>query len=216
MRKHVSFLLPCALTLLVLSSCSSEKKEPVAEVAKTPEAAKEAPKSEVPDVYKVRMDTSKGIVLIEVTKQWAPLGAQRFYELVKDKFYDDARFFRVVPNFVAQFGLAANPAMTKKWDRTIPDDPVIRANVRGSLVFATAGPNTRTTQLFINLRSNQSLDSQGFAPFGRVIEGMEVVDRFFQGYGERPDQGAATASGNVYLKSQFPNLDYIRTATIVQ
>lgn len=142
------------------------------------------------------------------------MGAARFEELVKARFFDGARFFRVVPNFVIQFGLAGNPVLTKKWDRAIKDDPVAHTNSRGSIAFATEGPNTRTTQLFINLRSNQSLDGRGFAPFGSVVEGMGVVERLYAGYGERPNQEAITRRGNAYLQQNFPKLDYIRTASL--
>lgn len=135
--------------------------------------------------------------------------------MVKDKFYDGAGFFRIVPRFVVQFGLAADPKMTRKWDRKIKDDPVLQTNRLGSVTFATAGPNTRTTQLFINIGSNQSLDSQGFSPFGMVVEGMDVVQGLYAGYGEQPDQGAITMQGNAYLKANFPKMDFITKATIM-
>jgi peptidyl-prolyl cis-trans isomerase A (cyclophilin A) len=162
----------------------------------------------------VKMETSKGPVVIEVHREWAPIGADRFYELVKDGFFQEARFFRIVPNFIVQFGLAADPKMSKKWDKTIADDPVSRTNRAGAVTFATAGPNTRNSQIFINLGSNQSLDNQGFAPFGQVIEGMDAVQKFNASYGEMPDQQAITMRGNAYLKEKFPNLDYIKTAVI--
>lgn len=176
-----------------------------------------AAKSDVPDTgtYRVRFDTSKGPFVVEVHRDWAPIGAARFEELVKDGFYDGARFFRVVPNFVVQFGLAADPKMTAKWDRKLEDDPVRQTNRIGSITFATAGPNTRTTQLFINLRSNQMLDDDGFAPFGVVVEGMDVVQKIYPGYGEQPDQERIEKQGNAYLTKNFPNLDYIRKATIL-
>jgi peptidyl-prolyl cis-trans isomerase A (cyclophilin A) len=201
--------------LLVLAGCSSEKPEPkkepvAAEVKETPKAAQK-----VPDAFQVKFETAKGDFVVEVTKDWAPIGAERFYDLVQDKFFDGAGFFRVVPNFVIQFGLAADPRMTAKWDHPIKDDPVIRTNRRGTLVFATAGPNTRTTQLFVNLKSNQILDDQGFAPFGQVMgSGMDVVDKLYAAYGEQPDQGAITSQGNGYLKQAFPNLDFIHKATV--
>ena len=163
----------------------------------------------------MKFDTSKGTILIEAHRDWAPLGAAQFEKLVKARYFNGARFFRIVPNFVVQFGLAANPADTAKWDKPIPDDPVLRTNRGGSLAFATMGPNTRTTQLFINLNTNQALDSQGFAPFAQVIEGMEVVEKLYSGYGELPDQGAITKSGNAYLEEKFPKLDYIKTAVIL-
>ena len=181
-----------------------------AETAKTPEAPKPAG-----NLFRVRMDTTKGPIVIEVHREWAPIGAERFEQLVKDKFYDGAGFFRVVPNFVVQFGLAADPKLTRKWDRKIKDDPVLQTNRVGSVVFATAGPGTRTTQLFINLRGNQSLDDQGFAPFGMVVEGMDVVEKIYAGYGEQPDQEQITNRGNAYLKPSFPRLDFINKATIL-
>jgi peptidyl-prolyl cis-trans isomerase A (cyclophilin A) len=204
---------------LLLAACSSEPQKKSAEAERQPAA--EAPKSGTPattptgpSTYTVNMVTSKGPVIITVHRDWAPLGAQRFYELVKAGYYDGARFFRVLPNFVAQFGLAANPAVTKKWDKAIKDDAVTHTNKRGSLSFATMGPETRTTQVFINLASNQSLDTQGFAPFAEVTEGMDVVDKFYKGYGEAPDQEKITNQGNAYLAGKFPNLDYIKKATI--
>lgn len=217
-----AFFGPVAAALLFASACSRQPSTETKTEAPPKSQAAEAESSKaepakaarIPDIFQAKFETSKGDFIIEVHRDWAPLGAERFYELVQDGFYNNARFFRVVPNFVVQFGLAADPAMTKKWDKQIPDDPVLRTNGLGSVTFATAGPNTRTTQVFINLRSNQFLDNQGFAPFGRVIEGMEVVQRIYSGYGERPDQGEITARGNAYLTAHFPNLDYIRRATI--
>lgn len=168
-----------------------------------------------PDTYVVKLETSKGVVRIQVDRSSAPLGADRFYNLVKNGFYDGARFFRIVPNFVVQFGLNGDPAVNAKWeDARIKDDPVTRTNRKGAVTFATAGPNTRTTQVFINLRANAFLDQQGFAPFGQVIEGMEVIESLYAGYGEAPDQGLIRTQGNAYLTKRFPNLDYIKTATI--
>jgi peptidyl-prolyl cis-trans isomerase A (cyclophilin A) len=198
--------------LLLLASCSSAP-----EPKKEAESAKPSvPPSKVgaPDVFKVKFDTSKGPFVVEVHREWAPKGADRFYELVNDNFFSQARFFRVVPNFVIQFGLAADPKLSKKWDVPIDDDPVLRTNRAGAVVFATAGRNTRTSQIFINLRSNMMLDNQGFAPFGQVVEGMEVVEKLYSGYGEQPDQEQITRRGNAYLTDQFPRLDYIRTASI--
>ena len=196
---------------LILAGCSSapEPKKQAA-IPKPPRT------SGAPDLYKVKFVTSKGPFTIEVHREWAPLGADHFYELVKAGYYNDARFFRVVPKFVAQFGLAATPAMTKQWDKSIDDDPVGHTNSRGTVAFATAGKNSRDTQVFINLRSNQILDDKGFAAFGQVVEGMEtVVDKLYSKYGEAPDQDAITRHGNSYLKSSFPRLDYIKTTTIL-
>ncbi len=176
----------------------------------------------VPDKFRVNMDTSKGTVIIEVTKEWAPIGAERFHELVKLGYYDQTRFFRVVPGFVAQFGMHGDPAITAKWSEArLNDDQPGQSNVRGTVTFATSGPNTRTTQLFINLANNLNLDKQGFTPFGKVVEGMNVVDLFYKGYGEgapngqSPEQGLIRMQGNAYLQSKFPLLDYIKKATIV-
>lgn len=212
MRRNISLL---GIGLLVLAGCSSEKPAPKEEaVAPTP-APKEEPKPAAQS-FKVAFDTTKGSFIVEVHPDWAPLGAARFKELVEDHYFDNAGFFRVVPNFIVQFGLAADPAKTRKWDNRISDDPVIRTNKRGTITFATAGPNTRTAQLFINLKSNQILDDQGFAPFGEVQgAGMDVVDRITAQHGERPDQGAITAQGNAYLRANFPGLDYIKKAAIV-
>jgi peptidyl-prolyl cis-trans isomerase A (cyclophilin A) len=169
-----------------------------------------------PAVYHVNMDTSRGPVVIEVTRADAPLGADRFYNLVKAKYFDGARFFRVIPGFMAQFGLAADPALTKSWDMPIQDDPVKASNVRGTLTFAaTSSPDSRSTQLFINFGDNSRLDSQRFAPFGKVVSGMENVDQIYSGDRENPDQSRIEAEGNAYLEKSFPNLDYIKTARIV-
>jgi peptidyl-prolyl cis-trans isomerase A (cyclophilin A) len=176
-----------------------------------------------PDTYKAQLDTSKGTVVITVHRDWAPLGADRFYNLVKNGFYDDVRFFRVITGFMAQFGIHGTPAVASTWrSARIKDDPVKQSNKRGFVTFATAGPDTRTTQLFINFRDNGSLDGQGFAPFGEVTTGMDVVDKIFNGYGEGaprgkgPDQGRLQAEGNAYLAKDFPNMDYIKSATIAK
>jgi peptidyl-prolyl cis-trans isomerase A (cyclophilin A) len=171
--------------------------------------------AKAPDTYEVKLTTTKGDVLIQVTRAWAPLGADRFYNLVRHGFYNDAAFFRIVPGFVVQFGLAADPAVNKAWkNANLKDDPVTQSNKAGTLTFATAGPNTRTTQLFINLGNNAPLDGQGFAPFGVVTSGMDVVQKLYSGYGERPDQGAITDQGKAYVDKNFPNIDKIVTATV--
>lgn len=168
-------------------------------------------------VYKVKFETSKGDVVIEVHPEWAPLGAARFKELVESGFYDDARFFRVIGGFMAQFGLAADPAVTAQWrEKRLKDEPVKQSNVRGMVTFAHAGPNTRTTQLFINYGNNARLDQMGFPAFGKVVEGLDVVDKITDKYGERPDQGRITREGNKYLKESFPELDYIKKATVLK
>jgi peptidyl-prolyl cis-trans isomerase A (cyclophilin A) len=176
---------------------------------------------QAPATYKVKFDTSKGSFVIEIHRGWAPLGADRFYNLVKNGFYDQGRFFRVIPGFMVQFGINGDPAISAKWRTArISDDPVTKSNTRGLITFATAGPNTRTTQVFINYGDNSRLDQQGFAPFGQVISGMNVVDALYGGYGEGapsgggPEQGRIQNEGNAYLTSSFPKLDYIKSATI--
>ncbi|HTW64909.1 MAG TPA: peptidylprolyl isomerase [Bryobacteraceae bacterium] len=172
---------------------------------------------QAPATFRVQITTSKGPFTVEVHRDWAPNGADRFYELVKDGFYDGNRFFRIVPGFVVQWGINGDPAVQMKWrNKTISDDPVKQSNTLGTITFATSGPNTRTTQLFINLGNNTSLDAQGFAPFGQVISGLNVVESLYSGYGEMPDQNQIQTQGNAYLQSQFPMLDYIQTAKIVQ
>jgi peptidyl-prolyl cis-trans isomerase A (cyclophilin A) len=174
-----------------------------------------------PDKFNAVFDTSKGSFTITVNRAWAPLGADRFYNLVKNGFYDDARFFRVLDGFMAQVGIHANPTIAKAWvGARIQDDPVKQSNRRGFVSFATGGPNTRTTQFFINFGDNANLDKMGFAPFGEVTSGMNVVDRLHSGYGEGapsgrgPDQQRIQAEGNAYLNKDFPRLDFIKAATI--
>jgi peptidyl-prolyl cis-trans isomerase A (cyclophilin A) len=171
-----------------------------------------------PATYRVNMDTTKGTFVIQVTRDWAPLGADRFYNLVKNGFYDDVRFFRVVPDFMVQFGMHGNPAVTSAWrGNELRDDPVKQSNKTGFVTFAkTSAPNSRGTQVFINYKDNSFLDGQAFAPFGQVVQGMDVATRINSEYGERPDQGEITASGNTYLMKAFPRLDYIKSATIAK
>jgi peptidyl-prolyl cis-trans isomerase A (cyclophilin A) len=182
-------------------------------------------KEKAPDVFKANFDTSKGVFVIEVHRAWAPNGADRFYNLVKSGFFDDIRFYRVVPNFMVQFGIHGDPAINQAWARaSIPDDPVKESNRRSYVTFAHAGPNTRTTQLFINFGDNGSaLDRQGFPPIGRVISGMNIVDKLYGGYGDLAEQGGhgpsqqqARMQGNAYLMKSFAKLDYIKKATIVE
>jgi len=174
-------------------------------------------KAQAPDLFRVKFTTTKGDFVVEVHRAWAPLGADRFYNLVVNKFFDDAAFFRYVPNFIVQFGLPASPAIGKVWQSAnIKDDPVKHGNTRGTLVFATAGPNTRTTQFFINFADNTPLDAQGFAAFGQVVSGMNIAEGLYSGYGEKPDQGQITAQGKAYLDKSFPKLDTIKSTTIVE
>ena len=174
-----------------------------------------------PASYKVKFDTTKGVFVVEVKREWAPNGADRFYNLVKNGFYDNTRFFRVVSGFMVQFGISGDPKLSPAWRAAqIKDDRVTQSNKRGYITFATAGPDTRTTQVFINFGDNAALDSQGFAPFGQVISGMNVVDSLHAGYGEGaprgrgPDQSRLQAEGNAYLQRDFADLDYIKKATI--
>jgi peptidyl-prolyl cis-trans isomerase A (cyclophilin A) len=174
-----------------------------------------------PAAYKVKFDTSKGVFVIQVNRDWAPNGADRFYNLVKNGYYDNTRFFRVVPNFMVQFGINGDPKVNTVWrPARIADDRVTQSNKRGYITFATSGPNSRTTQVFINFKDNTFLDPQGFAPFGQVVSGMNVVDQLYNGYGEGapsgrgPDQGRIQMEGNSYLEKSFPQLDYIKKATI--
>lgn len=173
-------------------------------------------KAKAPAVFKAKFSTTAGDFVVEVHRDWAPLGADRFYNLVRSGYFTNAAFFRVVKGFVVQFGLSASPAANKVWSvARIQDDPVVQSNKRGTLVFATAGPNTRTTQLFINYADNARLDGMGFAPFGSVVEGMDVVDKIFSGYREKPQQDLITNQGDAYLKANFPMIDKIKLARIV-
>jgi len=177
-----------------------------------------------PSTYRAGFEMSKGSFVVEVYRAWAPLGADRFYNLVRAGFFDDSRFFRVVPDFIAQFGIPGDPAITRIWqDRTFPDDPPRENNVRGTLAFAMKGPNDRRTQVYINLRDNARNDGQGFAIIGRVVEGMGVVDSLYAGYGETSGGGMRAGrqrrvleEGNAYLDSTFPKLDRIVRATILR
>lgn len=176
------------------------------------------------DLYRAAFETSKGRFVIEVHRDWAPLGADRFYNLVRAGFFDDSRFFRVAPDFIAQFGIPGDPSVTRVWqDRTFPDDPEREKNLRGTVAFAMKGPNDRRTQLYVNLRDNARNDGQGFAIIGRVIEGMEVVDSLYSGYGETSGGGMRAGrqqrlleEGNAYLDREFPNLDRIVRASVVR
>ncbi len=179
--------------------------------------------SKTPDVFRVDFETTQGSFVVEVQRDWSPLGADRFYNLVQQRLFDGDRFFRVLPKFVVQFGISGDPAVTKKWDAAkIDDDPVTQSNLRGYLSFATGGPLTRTTQIFINVADNARLDKVGFSPFGKVISGMDVVGRLYSDYGEGkprgngPDQKRIESEGNGYLEKEFPKLDYIQSARVVR
>jgi peptidyl-prolyl cis-trans isomerase A (cyclophilin A) len=178
-------------------------------------------REQAPPVYKAKFDTTKGVFVIEVQRDWAPNGADRFYNLVKNGFYDNVRFFRVITGFMVQFGIHGDPKVSAPWrDARLTDDAVKQSNKRGYITYAMAGPNTRTSQVFINFGDNASLDSQGFSPFGRVVTGMEVVDKLNAEYGEGaprgrgPDQSRMQMEGNAYLTKDFARLDYVKKATI--
>jgi peptidyl-prolyl cis-trans isomerase A (cyclophilin A) len=203
---------PLCLMLVACAPPNQGKK------AEAPPAAKDEPPA---DVFRVNLATSKGPVGIEVRRDWAPRGADHFNSLVKTGFYDGNRFFRVVRNFVVQFGISGDPQLNRLWANVnLPDDPVKQSNVKGTLTYAHLGPNSRSTQLFINLKDNKSLDQQGFAPIGKVISGMETVERLYSSYGEMaprgqgPDPSRIEVEGNAYLEDHFARLDFINKATI--
>jgi len=204
---------------------AQDKAAPKAAPAKPDLMNPSALNAKAPDTFKAKFTTSKGDFVVQVTRAWAPRGADRFYNLVRAGFFTDCAFFRVLREprpFMAQFGISPKPAVAAAWERArIMDDPNKESNKRGRITFATAGPNTRTTQLFINYGDNAFLDGQGFSPFGEVIEGMEVVDKFYSGYGEGapsgrgPEQGKLQSEGKAYTDRYFPQLDHIISATIV-
>jgi peptidyl-prolyl cis-trans isomerase A (cyclophilin A) len=178
-----------------------------------------------PDVCRVRLDTTRGPIVLELRRDWAPHGVDRFYDLVRAGYYDDAAIFRVRAGVFAQFGIHRDPAVAARWrTRTIPDDPRVLSNTRGTVAYAFKGPNARTTQVFINLRDNTAtFDPEPFVPFARVLEGMDVADALYADYGERAGGGIRAGrqdpvfeGGNAYLRREFPNLDYIQRATVVK
>jgi peptidyl-prolyl cis-trans isomerase A (cyclophilin A) len=226
-------IIALAIPLALACACKKSSDKP-AEVVAQPSAAPVAaaqlsldkPKTlglRAPDVYKAKFETTKGDFVIEVHRDWAPNGADRFYNLVKAGYYNDTRFFRVVRGFMAQIGIHGRPELNTIWrEQQIPDDPVVKSNTRGFVSFATAGPGTRTTQFFINYAdSNNRLDGMGFSPFGQVTSGMEVVDGLYGEYGEGapqgrgPNQGRIQSEGNAYLVRDFPQLDFVKQATIL-
>jgi peptidyl-prolyl cis-trans isomerase A (cyclophilin A) len=180
---------------------------------KNPAALKDV----APAEFRASFDTSAGPFVVLVHRAWSPKGADRFYNLVKYGFFDGCRFFRVLPGFMVQFGINGDPVVQEPWrEANIKDDPPNQSNRRGFISFATRGPDTRTTQVFINFKDNAFLDPQGFTPFGEVVSGMEAVDKINTLYRDRPDQGLIQQRGNAYLGEQFPNLDYVKKATIVR
>ena len=223
-----TILLTLTTALCVLAQAPAAKPA-AASASKKPAARRPsllnpaALNAKAPDVYQAKFTTTKGDFVIEVHREWAPLGADRFYNLVKNGFFDDAAFFRVLPNFMAQFGINPKPAVSKAWDKaTIKDDPVKQSNKRGYVSFAkTSLPNSRGTQIFINYGDNSRLDADAFAPFGMVKEGMDVVDKLYSGYGEGAPGGSGPAQdrieneGKPYLDKNFPLLDSTKTAVII-
>ncbi len=212
MTKPAGWLLLGALCVAV-AGCSSSEPAKKVDVTRNETA---------PNLFNVNFDTSKGTVIVEVHRDWAPNGVDHFYTLVKTGFYDGDRFFRAVRNFVVQFGINGDVTTNSLWaTASIPDDPVRQSNVRGMLTYAATGaPNSRSTQLFFNLRNNSMLDEKGFAPIGRVTQGMDVVDSFYDSYGDMPPGGQGPdptqigTQGNQYLEAHFPRLDFVKKATI--
>ncbi len=201
---------------------AAPQPEPQAEAAVDPRLLNPGEEEQAPATYAVRIQTTEGPFVIDVTREWAPKGADRFYNLVKIGYFDDVAFFRVIEGFMAQAGIHGNPRVNRIWtNRTIQDDPVTQHNTRGMVTFATAGPNTRANQFFVNYGDNQRLDGMGFAPFGRVRD-MTAVDALHSGYGEGaprgrgPSQGDMSRMGNTYLRANFPELDYIESARIIE
>jgi len=211
-----------ALVTVLAAGCGSD--EPAAQAPRQVVSPLLTPKrltETAPASFRVRLETSEGDVVIQVTRAWAPLGADRFYNLVKNGFYDDTRVYRVLDGFMAQFGMNGDPRVNIAWrNAIIVDDPVTQSNTRGRVAFAKGGPNSRTTELFISYRDNSTLDERGFAPLGEVVEGMDVVDRFYSGYGDGPPRGEGPyqaqvqAQGNAYLDASFPDLTKILSAKV--
>lgn len=202
--KHTLFATAAALAVIA-AACGDRSSK-----------TSSVPAGPSPDSFRVAFETSRGTFVVEVKRAWAPNGTDRFYQLVGESFFDEGRFFRVIPGFIAQFGANNDKKINEKWEAIpIADDSVREHNTRGTLTFASDGPNSRTHQLFVNLKDNKNLDTQGFAPIGRVVEGMSVVDSIYSGYGESPSYHLIATLGNSYLKRMFPKLDVIKTARIV-
>ncbi|HYV97057.1 MAG TPA: peptidylprolyl isomerase [Gemmatimonadaceae bacterium] len=215
-KAPISFLLAAAF--LVACGEKTQQTQAPAKRDSTPPAAQPPADPPAPDSFRVKFETSRGNFTVEVHRSWAPLGADRFYALTQSGFFNDERFFRVVPGFIVQWGMNGDTTLNKKWaDRRIPDDPVTQSNKRGTVTFASQmRPGTRSAQLFINFADNPPLDANGFAPFGSVVDGMKVVDALYAAYGEKPDQTRLGKEGNAYLKQEFPKLDYIKSATVMK
>ena len=221
-RRHMRALI--ALTCCALgASCRSDSGGSGGAPSALTNPDKNALATAAPDSFKVAFETSKGNFTVVAHRDWAPHGVDRFYHLVQLGYFDDARFFRVLSGFMAQFGMNGNPRVTAAWEPlTIPDDSVKQSNVRGMVTFAAgSAPDSRSTQLFINYADNRNLDEMRFAPIGQVVDGMPVVDSLYSGYGEGapdgsgPSQERIADEGNAYLTRNFPKLDYIKTARIL-
>lgn len=227
--RRIHVLTALASALLLACACKKSSERAAAPPPPAPAAAQlaldkpETLNLHAPDVFRAKFATSKGDLVIEVHRDWAPHGADRFYNLVKAGYYNETRFFRVVRGFMAQIGIHGKPELNTIWrEQQIPDDPVVKSNTRGFVSFATAGPGTRTTQFFINYADgNSRLDDSGFSPFGQVTSGMEVADNLYAEYGEGapqgrgPRQGRIQSEGNAYLMRDFPDLDFVKEATIL-
>jgi peptidyl-prolyl cis-trans isomerase A (cyclophilin A) len=233
MRQYLRMLIVATLWVPICAVAQAQTPSPAPAKKAAPAAAEAGPydpallkpatlTAKAPAEYEVKFVTTAGDFTIKVTRAWAPNGADRFYNLVQHHFYDGASFFRVLPGFMAQFGISAYPEVSKAWEQAaIKDDRGAQSNHRGFVTFAMAGPNTRTTQVFINFGNNERLDRDGFSAFGMVTDGMGVVDKLYGGYGEGapdgrgPDQGRIDGLGRAYLEKNFPKLDSIKTATLV-
>lgn len=225
MRQYLSLQVGAACLLLALG-CTSQRDNreaaqndnpPVRSASIEPTGTVQADTEDSKAPFNVEFKTTQGDFVVRVEPSWAPRGAARFRALVEAGFYDGCRFFRVVPDFMVQWGINGDPKTQRIWrDRNIPDDPRRESNTKGRITFANSGPNTRSTQVFINYKDNSFLDSQGFAPFGEVIKGLAVVESINAEYKEEPNQGLIQEQGNAYLNREFPNLDFIRSATIIE
>ncbi len=215
MKQFLTMMFVCGAVFAQTKSTTPAAKKPAAPVRNLLEPS--TLKATAPAVYKAKFTTTQGDFVVQVTRAWAPIGADRFYNLVRGKFFDGAPFFRVIPGFMAQFGLNTNPAVSRAWNtQNLMDEPVKQSNKRGFITYAKAGPNSRTTQVFINYGDNARLDADGFAPFGEVIEGMDVVEKFNSEYGDNPaSQGAIQQLGKPWLDKNMPKVDLTKTAVIV-
>jgi peptidyl-prolyl cis-trans isomerase A (cyclophilin A) len=211
--------LACTALAIGLAISLASAAEPAPAAAKPSLKDPASLKAKAPETFKAKFETTQGDFVVEVTRSWSPLGADRFYNLVKNGFYDGVKVFRVLPGFVVQFGINGDPSINAVWQRaSVMDDPVTQSNQRGTVVFATGGPHSRTTQVFVNLADNARLDKSGFSPFGKVDEaGMAVIEKFYSGYegAASDEQQSIQSKGNAFLESKYPKLDAVKKATIV-